>query len=223
MVGMHAPLHPSRVALIDFLKNNQDKYTVETVDAYNHYPKDPTNEMDSRIFDPSIGGALLDLGVYLIQQCDEIAELYGLDFQTILDQGDKMLIDCRKNPEGIDIETTCKLKYNIKETYEQFYDGITFKFSCKVNPGTDELEEQIIYLRSKSDGTLSKLSFSKMNHPADSIGLFLEHANGTVEKLMGNEPKTSYAYQNEMCNQVLKDLVDGKKLEIPCKYLTLDY
>lgn len=104
-----------------------------------------------------------------------------------------MFIGNKKNPDGIDIESVCKFKYN----------GITFKFSCKVNPGTDELEEQVIYLRSKSDNKLSKLIFSKMNHPADSIGLFLEKPDGTIEKLMGREPKTSYAYQNEMCNQVL--------------------
>lgn len=43
-----------------------DKYEIKKVEAYNYYPKDPTNPSDWRIFDKEIGGALLDLGVYLI-------------------------------------------------------------------------------------------------------------------------------------------------------------
>ena len=64
---MHAPLHPSRVAILDFLKKNSDKYTIESIEAYNHYPKDPTNPNDDRVYDKKIGGSLLDLGVYVIQ------------------------------------------------------------------------------------------------------------------------------------------------------------
>lgn len=63
---MHAPIHPNRKAIVDFLNIKRDKFTVEKVEAYNHYPKDPFNPKDNRIYMPNIGGCLLDLGVYVI-------------------------------------------------------------------------------------------------------------------------------------------------------------
>ena len=80
-----------------------------------------------------------------------------------------------------------------------------------------------MWLTRKSDNTVSKLTFSKACHPADSIGVFLEHADGTVEKILGPEPRTSYAYQADMCNAVLKELGEKGKAEIPSKYFTIDY
>ena len=47
---MHAPIHPNRLAIIDFLKSNCDDYKIEKVETFNHYPKDPFNPKDSRIY-----------------------------------------------------------------------------------------------------------------------------------------------------------------------------
>ena len=74
------------------------------------------------------------------------------------------------------------------------YEQIVFNFSCTVNPGTDNLQEMIIWVRSKQTGKLSKITINKAIHPHDSIGVFLEHSDGTVQKITVGDPKTSYAY-----------------------------
>ena len=193
---MHAPLHPCRAAIIDFLKDNQDKYIINKIEAFNYYPKDPTNPSDWRIFDKEIGGALLDLGVYLIQQSDEILNTLGSDFKTAFHKGENRVVKIKKTPEGVDLESRCTMNHK----------GIEIYWECKVNPGTDTLEEQIIWLTRKLDNSVSKLTLSKACHPADSIGVFLEHADGTIEKIVGADTKTSYAYQSDMCNSLLMQL-----------------
>ena len=52
----------------------------------------------------------------------------------------------------------------------------------------------IIWLRSKSDNSLLKITINKAIHPHNSIGVFLEHADGSVEKIKEGETRTSYAY-----------------------------
>lgn len=64
VIGMHGPLHPSRIAIQKFVEENKDYVT--KVEAYNHYPKDPTDGYN-RCYDPAYGGAYLDLGVYVYQ------------------------------------------------------------------------------------------------------------------------------------------------------------
>lgn len=76
---MHNPLHPSRKAIMKFLNENKENYKVYAVEAYNHYPKDPTNPRDGRIYDKKFGGTMKDLGVYVLQQADEIGRVNGFD------------------------------------------------------------------------------------------------------------------------------------------------
>lgn len=83
------------------------------------------------------------------------------------------------------------------------YKGINFHLSTKLNPGTDTLEEYVIWLipAGSTADNLSKITFSKACHPGWSwVGAFLEHADGTVEKLPDSlDSRTSYSYQLEMC------------------------
>lgn len=153
------------------------------------------------------------MGVYLIQQCDEMAQLQDFSYKQALQDGENKRISIKKNPDGVEVEAVCSLKYK----------DITFNISSKMNPGTDSFQQQNVWVRSKSDKSLSKICFSKAVHPHESIGVFLEHSDGTVEKIKDCEPKTSYAYQAEMCDQILKDLKEGKQISIPSKYFTLDY
>lgn len=104
IVGMHSFLHPARKAMEKFLKENLHKYEIIGVEAYNHYPKDPTNPRDGRCFRKDIGGVLLDLGVYVYQQADEIARYIGFDIKEALSNASKKTIALKNNPDGIDIE-----------------------------------------------------------------------------------------------------------------------
>lgn len=86
------------------------------------------------------------------------------------------------------------------------------------------LEEFTIWLKSKETGQISKLTLNKGCHPHDSIGVFLEHSDGTVEKLPNScDPKSSYFRQTEMVQDVLKQLVTGKDITHPYQWSTLDY
>lgn len=100
--------------------------------------------------------------------------------------------------------------------------GVTFHLSSKVNPGTDTSEEFNIYF--KKDGKGSKLSFAKGCHPHDSIGVFHEKPDGSVEKLANScEEKTSYSYQIEMCHDISRQLCQNQQPKIPEEWFTLDY
>lgn len=187
---MHSPMHPARIAIMDFLEENKDKYTITKVQAFNHYPKDPTNPGDNRVYDKKIGGALLDLGVYTIQQNDQIAHFLGTDIKTVLANADSKDIRIKQYADdGVDLETVTKIKHN----------GVSYETSSKVNPSTDTNEDFIIWLKDKDNGKVSKLALSKGCHPQDSIGVFLENEDGSVLKLENSyDTKSSYAYQLEM-------------------------
>lgn len=71
---------------------------------------------------------------------------------------------------------------------------------------------------------MTKLTLTKASNPAESPGLFLQYANGQVEKLVGNDSKkTSYANQTEMCHDLLSWLGKYGEAAKPAKYSTLDY
>lgn len=99
--------------------------------------------------------------------------------------------------------------------------------SAKVNPGTDTLEEYTIWLipAGSNEDNLSKITFAKACHPGWSwTGAFLEHADGTVEKIPNSmNPKTSYSFQLEMCQNMAKTVASGGKPKHASPYLTLDY
>lgn len=216
VIGMHNPLHPSRKAIIKFLNENKDKYQVYAVEAYNHYPKDPTNPRDGRIYDKKSGGTMKDLGVYVLQQADEISRLNGFDLKEALANGQND-INVKYGKNNVDIEALMHLNYK----------GIHFSLSTKLNPGTDTLEEYTIWLipAGSNEDNLSKITFAKACHPGWSwTGAFLEHADGTVEKLPGSlNQRTSYSYQLEMCQKMARTLAAGGKPQNESPYLTLDY
>lgn len=118
------------------------------------------------------------------------------------------------NPDGIDIEQVSRLEYK----------GVQFHLSSKLNPGTDMLEEYTIWLKSNETGELSKLTLNKGCHPHDSIGVFVEHSDGTVEKLPNScDVKSSYFRQTEMVQDTLTKLVAGEDITHPYQYSTIEY
>ena len=74
---MHSPLHPARQIMLQQIENKKD--CIDQVIIKHHYPKDPTSPGDLRCYDQLTGGAMLDLGVYSLQQADEIARLLEVD------------------------------------------------------------------------------------------------------------------------------------------------
>ena len=119
----------------------------------------------------------------------------------------------KQNSKGVDVEAKTKIVHN----------DVTYEFSNKVNPGTDSSEEYNIWLTNE-EGALVKLGLGKGCHPHESIGVFLEDPNGNVTKLENSyDPKSSYAYQAEMCEGILKTLVSGGTPKIPHQWNTLDY
>lgn len=110
IIGMHSPLHPARKEIHKFLTENKDKYQVYAVEAYNHYPKDPYNPKDGRIYDKRFGGVMKDIGLYCLQQADEVSRIEGFDISEVLSNGDND-INIKYGKNGADIEALLNLNY----------------------------------------------------------------------------------------------------------------
>jgi len=215
-VGMHSPLHPSRQLLLEQIEERKDQ--LDAVLIKNHYPKDPTVPGDGRCYDEKTGGAMLDLGVYVLQQADEVARLLGVDLLEELPKMETRDIQVKKAPNSrVDIETYINFKVK----------GVSFALSARLNPGTDTGEEQIVWFKESADeqGEVrrGKLTLGKACHPHWGNGVFLENHDGTVQTFPGSEDaKPSYSYQLDMCQDHLRKHAEGPTPS-PSEWHTLDY
>ena len=82
-------MHPSRKGVVDFLTKNKNQYEVVKVEAFNHCPRDELynpNQRRKKVM--GVGGSLLDLGMFVYQQADEVAQTLGFNFKEALDEGE---------------------------------------------------------------------------------------------------------------------------------------
>lgn len=177
IVGFHDTLSPSRARILELAKQHKDD--IVGISAKFNYPKNPHDPSSYRIYDPTVGGTMLDLGVYVYRVIRDIMREMNMEMKDF--DKDKSKIQIKYSPEGVDIE---------QEAWLQYSNGLKVYQETKVNPGSDHQEDLIINLR---DG--SKITQQQYVHPIDSCGVFIEHYDGTVtdhsDSLLTNGKKIS--------------------------------
>lgn len=167
---MHAHLHPSRAVFEKLVKEHADEIVGVSV-SFN-YPKNPHNPRDRRTFDKRTGGVLLDLGVYVLQQSKSFADILGVDLiENIKVAKEKEgNVRIKSTPEdNVDFEV------NLSFTAQGSKRAVEFYLETQMNPGADHFEEIIIRLANGD-----QLTQNQFAHAHDSIGIFKEHADGSI-------------------------------------------
>lgn len=197
LIGMHSPLHPGREVLKDWVKRYKDEVSDVYV-AFN-YPKDPYDKDARRTYDKDVGGVMLDLGVYVFNCMQDITEILGFDF-----------IDFAKKEPQVTYKTLKGKTYEFENAEVDFEVTVEFEHeqrtifaSTKMSPGVDNHQGVIVTLKNGD-----KITQNAYVHPHCSNGVFYESKHGLVTKdARSIDPKSSYAYQLELCEKYLEKIV----------------
>jgi hypothetical protein len=123
---------------------------------------------------------MLDLGVYIFEQTRQILDKVGMNLHDFNKEQKDIWI--KNTQDKVDIEMTAYLKYGDYQVY----------LETKINPGSDPKEECSVTLKNGD-----KITANLFVHWADSCGVFIEHANGTVTDFPIPNEKSTYSLQIE--------------------------